>query len=236
MKLLNNKSKKDKNLRMNIVLISLLSTGFVGGVFSGLKRSTKSLFIFLFSALVFFLIVPMLAKISNSISLFQNEFVEMLGEGFLNRFDILDVMFESKDDFLVFVENNSSGVLKDFLMNLSFAYNPGEKIYTTVSKSIYKILVFFLLSIMVFLLLNMFIRFVFSFFFHFKNSTDGLFFTKRLFGGFLGLIKGFVLFVSVINILNIVIEILGISSNIFPNLSLGKGYYKNISAIFHGYV
>lgn len=221
---------------MEIVLVFLLSVGFVGGLFSGLRKSLRSLFVFLFSFLFLFLMIPFLAELAGKMTILKGEFVQFVGEKALSKIDLLNISFSTTDDLVAFCDGIESNFFKKILLGFSSFYTPPKMLYIAISEWLYTNMVFILFGIVAFIGISLTLRVVFNFFFKLKIDKCGLFVTRRLFGGFFGFTKGFILFVAVLNILNITAGLFGFVDFLGnESLILSESFNKNVSAILHGY-
>ena len=226
---------------MDAVFIFLISTGFVEGMFGGLRKTTKKILSLCISLGIVFLLIPIVVNILIKQGFLKNELYEFLSTKVFS----LDPIFSIEFGGGVVVSNlikdsQMPGIFKTILAKFYEIYPKGKNLGDVVFNMIYRIAMTIIVAITLFAIVFIIFKLIFSLFFNFKTNDKNLFFTKRFLGAFVGSIKNIVIFFVITIIISYFSSVLGISQlqNILDSsltMKIGEGVIqKNISAFISG--
>lgn len=212
---------------MDYLFIFLLSTGFVGGIFAGLKKSAKTFVVLFLTFAIFAIIFSPIVDFVLSQAFFKTEFSNFIS-GSLSSLTFLWTEYENSD-LLLQAMNDSS--LPDFLIELVISLCKKTSSPFVLGKMLieylYKFIVVILLAVVILAILYVLLSMIFNIvFIHFGNKNN-MFVTKRVLAGVVGGLKGVVLFIGMEIAVVFVCQLFG--------LSFLENYVKDSSVISISY-
>ncbi len=217
---------------MDYLFLFLISTGFVAGVFKGLKRSLKSFLSMIITFAFFSFIFIPLKDFVISQGFLKSEIADFIEEK-VSTFGEFGQEFLSIED-LTFAISNSSvpSVFKNILLNYLGKNNAELKICTLIGGVVYEFIVMIVLAIVVFIAVNLVVNFILSILFvKFKNVESNIFVTKTFLSGCVGIMKGMLVFTGIEFVLLFIGGYLQISEiqNFVQSSNIGSITYGLIS-------
>ena len=228
---------------MDVLLVFLLSTGFVGGLFHGLKKTTKSFLSLGISLCLVSLLLSSIAKLIFDAGFLKEEFYGFLETKVFCHSEIFSKECENIEDAFNLINNSSfpkeiKGVLISFCKLCPFEKTVGQ----VVSKVLYSMTITIISAFLIFVTAYIFVNLILTFAIRFNAMSKDMFFTKRILSSFVGLGKGILLFVAAItavcyfaNLTNISFIHEIIDSSTFAKMGESL-IQKNISALISGMI
>ena len=226
---------------MDVLFIFLVSTGFVGGLFTGLKKSFKKFItLFISLSLVSLLLVP-IVKLLTSQGILKNDICNFLyTKVFLNYPVFSTEIMGVQNAYQVINQSNLPSVLKTIFVRFCEIESNGRTLGGVVSNVIYKTIITLTVAICLFIVCYILLNIVFSFVFKINTDKKNMFFTKRFISAVIGLTKNMIVFVVIVISVCYISKLLGFVEfenylNSSTIISFGKSAIeKNISALISG--
>ena len=178
---------------MDYLFVFLISTGFVSGVFKGLRKSIKSFLCLIITFAIFFLIFIEIKNFVIAQGFFKKEFVLFFQER-MKGVDFLARQYSSVDEMLLGLEK--SHIPKFLIVFLKrFCDFPVFTIGDLVANAVYEIIVGLVVAVLLFVVCSCIIKFFLFYVFSFFKQDNDLFVTKRFLSGCVGALRGAVVFV-----------------------------------------
>lgn len=210
---------------MDYLFLFLISTGFVGGVFCGLKKSVKALFCLILTFAIFALIfVPIKDFLCNE-AILKNEFISFVEEKTQN-INILGKEYLSREELLSSINDLA---LPDFLKGLLENFCKAESLSrfslaSAIGEGCYVLILIILLAIVLLIALSLIVNICLSFVLMKAKLNKEMFVTKRFISGGVGVMRGVVIFIGIEIALLFLGEVLNIVAvkDFVSSSSMGK--------------
>jgi len=200
-----------KKYDVDYLFLFLISTGFVKGAFSGLKKGLKSLFCILLTFAIFALIFSPINNYLCEQGFLKMDFISFVQEK-TKGIPFFNTVYSNKIELLNAVDKLA---FPDFFKGMLKSFCEIDKIQTMsigfiVGEGCYRLIVTFLLAIVLLTLIGLVVNIVLTFFLSNIRIDSGMFVTKHFLSGAFGVVKAVVIFVGIEIALLFIGEVLNI--------------------------
>lgn len=181
---------------MQYIFIFLISSGFVGGVFIGLKKSIKNFLVFFLTLCLFMLIFPSFYSFVIRARPLESELENFVSEQTKN-YSLFSKEFDSIEKFESEISQSAlPSFLKQILLKNTNKYFDEEKcsINLIITKELYRLISVAICVAVLFISLNLLVSLVVKLVFKNMFLSKDMFVTKRFISGIFGGLKGFLIF------------------------------------------
>lgn len=179
---------------MQYVFIFLISSGFVGGIFIGLKKSIKKFLVFFLTVCLFMLIFPSFYSLIIKNRPLESELGSFISEQTKN-YPLFSKEFDSVENFENEISQSSiPSFLKEILFKKANQYTDNLSANSIITCELYKLISILIIGIILFIIINLITSIVVDFIFKNVFSNKDMFVTKRFVSGIFGGLKGFLIF------------------------------------------